>query len=184
MKQFLKIATLGTLLFGFIVHVTHAQEGSASNSNPVEVPTDALEDIPQANEQWVSSYLDLQPDYYTPSPLPLRGLAMYYNPGVMEQVLTNQLAWGNVSECDECIGRVALLREGDMDRRVWLQRPGLPAEGPFWVIDQAARHHVSGLVRRNWAVDVDYETAMRWQMNGPIPIVVLAGPEQALPIEE
>ncbi|MBX2997681.1 MAG: hypothetical protein KF893_04160 [Caldilineaceae bacterium] len=107
---------------------------------------------------------------------------MYYNPGVMDRVLERQIGWGDVTECDECIGRVALLREGDMDRRIWLQRPGYAVEGPFWVVDQAAEQDVPGLVRRNWAVDVDYETAMRWKMRGPIPIIVLADPSQAIPV--
>lgn len=180
MKKLLKIAALGTLLFTCAVSVIHAEEATNTDNEPVEVPTKATGEIRQANQQWISTYLDLNPSYYQPTPLPLRGLAMYYNPGVMDTVLANQLGWGDVTECDECIGRVALLREGDMDRRVWLQRPGHPVEGPFWVIDQAARHHVPGLVRRNWAVDVDYETAQRWEMRGPIPIVVLAEPEQAV----
>lgn len=184
MKKLFKIAALGTLLFTCAVSVIHAEGDINTDGEPVEVPANATAEAPaeirQANQQWISTYLDLQPSYYQPTPLPLRGLAMYYNPGVMDTVLANQLGWGDVTECDECIGRVALLREGDMDRRVWLQRPGHPAEGPFWVIDQAAKHDVPGLVRRNWAVDVDYETAMRWEMRGPIPIVVLAEPEQAL----
>ncbi len=181
MKKLLQIATLGTFLLGCMVTAAHAEETSTT---PDTDTVQALNAVPEANQRLVSSYLDLQPDYYQPTPLPLRGVAMYYNPGIMDAVLKNQLAWGDVTECDECIGRVALLREGDMDRRVWLQRPGYPAEGPFWVIDQAARHDVPGLVSRNWAVDVDYTTAMRWGMRGPVPIVVLADRSQALPVAE
>ncbi|MCB0113164.1 MAG: hypothetical protein R2873_21205 [Caldilineaceae bacterium] len=180
MRKLFQIAALGTLFFGCAAGVIHAEETTNVEVDSTETPKEENVEIPNANHRWVSSYLDLQPDYYQPTPLPLQGLAMYYNPGIMDRVLVNQLAWGDVTECDECIGRVALLREGDMDRRVWLQRPGHPAEGPFWVIDQAAKRDVPGLVRRNWAVDVDYETAMRWEMRGPIPIVVLAGPEQAM----
>lgn len=119
---------------------------------------------------------DLTPGYYQTSPLPVQGLAMYYNPNVFERVLEFRRSAGNVTECAECIGYVALLRRGDVDRRVWLRREGKPAEGPFWVVDVAAKHHVGQLLERGWAVDVDYETAMRWGMNRPIPITVLENP--------
>lgn len=178
MKKFLQIVVFGTLFISSVTPVVIANENVGVQENePVR-----LDRVVPANRHLVSSYRDLSPDYYQPSPLPIQGLAMYYNPGVMDRVLQRQIGWGHVTECDECIGRVALLREGDMDRRIWLQRPGHAAEGPFWVVDQAAERDVPGLVRRNWAVDVDYETAMRWKMRGPIPIIVLADPSQAVPV--
>jgi hypothetical protein len=178
MKKFLQIVVFGTLLISSVTPVLHANESMGGReNNPIR-----RDPIVPANRHIVSSYRDLSPDYYKPSRLPIQGLAMYYNPGVMDRVLQRQIGWGNVTECRECIGRVALLREGDMDRRIWLQRPGHAVEGPFWVVDQAAERDVPGLVRRNWAVDVDYETAMRWKMRGPIPIIVLADPSQAVPI--
>jgi hypothetical protein len=122
--------------------------------------------------------LQIHPGYWESSPLPAQGLAMYYNPGLMEQVLDYRLRMGNVTECEECIGYVALLRAGDIDRRVWMQRPGEVVEGPFWVIDVAARHDIPSLLERDWVVDIDYETAMRWGMRGPVPVTVLSTPGQ------
>jgi hypothetical protein len=179
-KKFIKVLMFGGLFVGCMVTIVHAEETGGQDSKP----TNTLDRIVPAKHFSVSSYRELSPSYYQPSPLPIKGLAMYYNPGVMEQVLKRQLGWGDVTECDECIGRVALLREGDMDRRIWLQRPGHAAEGPFWVVDQAAEHDVPDLLKRNWAVDVDYETAMRWEMRGPIPIIVLADPSQAVPLTD
>jgi hypothetical protein len=178
MKKLLRVVVFGTLLISCVTPVVSASENISRREND---PT-RLDQIVPANRHLVSSYRDLSPSYFEPSPLPIQGLAMYYNPGVMDRVLQRQIGWGHVTECSECIGRVALLREGDMDRRIWLQRPGHAVEGPFWVVDQAAERDVPGLVRRNWAVDVDYETAMRWKMRGPIPIIVLAAPSQAVPV--
>ena len=53
------------------------------------------------------------------------------------------------------------------------------AEGPFQVTDVAAHHHVQGLLRRGWAVDVDYDTAMRSGMRGPVPVTIYSAPPAA-----
>jgi hypothetical protein len=119
---------------------------------------------------------DLEPGYYERTPLPVEGRVMYYNPGVMERVLEFRLRAKHVTECATCIGYAAMLRAGDLDRRVWLEREGHLAEGPFWVIDVAAPQHVGQLINRNWIVDVDYETAIRWRMNRPLPVKVYADP--------
>jgi hypothetical protein len=182
MARLARFFCISVLLFSSITTTALAEDAVNKDTDPE--PLVKIEDkIPQANRKLVSSYRELSPSYWEETPLPVRGLAMYYNPGIMERVLRNRVGWGHLTECEECIGRVALLRDGDIDRKIWLQRPGYPVEGPFWVIDQAARHDVPGLVRRNWTVDVDYQTAMRWRMRGPIPIVVLEDPSQALPVD-
>lgn len=101
------------------------------------------------------------------------GDATYYHPGIFERVVANRLAWGHIEPCAECIGYVALLDAESIGRRVWLQRPGEPVEGPFLVADCAAAGHRAALRARGWVVDVDYETAQRWQMRGPVPVTVL-----------
>jgi hypothetical protein len=68
---------------------------------------------------------------------------------------------------------VALLDREHVGSRVWLQRPGATPEGPFLVIDCANRAHREALIRRGWAVDVDWETGKRWGMRGPVPVSVL-----------
>jgi|GEM_PF-1898757 len=135
----------------------------------------AAVEAPQPDpEAWRPVVDNLRPSYWDASPLPVQGVAMYYNPGVFQRVLDFRYKNDHVTECDECIGYVALLRAGDIDRRVWLQRAGRRPEGPFWVVDVAARKDIPALLSRNWAADIDYRTAMRWRMAGPIPITVYA----------
>ncbi len=105
--------------------------------------------------------------------MPIGGKAMYYNPGIMAQVLSYRLALGQVAPCSDCAGYVALMHSGDLNRKVWLQWAGGEVEGPFLVIDVAATQHVPWLLARQWVVDVDYATAMRHAMNGPLPVTVL-----------
>lgn len=124
----------------------------------------------------VVSYDKLNPSYTAQSPLPVRGRAMYYNPGIMSEVLSYRLQLNQVQACGDCVGYAALLRAGDINRKVWLQWEDGTVEGPFLVIDVAARHHVPSLLARNWVVDVDYRTAIRRGMNRPLPVTVLAAP--------
>lgn len=111
--------------------------------------------------------------------LPAGGKAMYYNPGIMQEVYAYRLKLGQIAPCGECVGYVALLHKGDINRRVWLQWPDGGVEGPFLVIDVAASRHVAMLLSRGWVVDVDYSTALRHGMAGPVPVTVL----DAAPVE-
>lgn len=52
----------------------------------------------------------LAPTYAAQSPLPVRGQAMYYNPGVMQKVITYRKRLHQIEDCLDCIGYVALLR--------------------------------------------------------------------------
>ncbi len=151
-------------------------DGAPGDATQGQAPAQVAAALPEVVDPLTLVWKDLTPDYFQASPLPAQGRAMYYNPNVFERVLDFRLSANHVTECEECIGYVALLRRGDLDRRVWLRREGKPAEGPFWVIDVAGKNHVGMLLERNWVVDVDYETAMRWRMNRPIPITVLETP--------
>ncbi len=113
----------------------------------------------------------LNPSYSGRTPLPIRGKAMYYNPGVMEQVVTYRLSLGQITPCNECVGYVALLRLGDLNRRVWIQWAD-NVEGPFLVVDVAAKQHVGALLRQGWAVDLDYQSAVRRGLDGPEPVTI------------
>ncbi len=161
---------LGGLLLSATALPVHADETATSPSEPPDRPP-----VP-AETEVEFSVEDLEPAYWAASPLPISGLAMYYNPGVMERVLAFRREAGHVTECPGCIGYAAMLRAGDLDRRVWIKRPGHLEEGPFWVIDVAATKHVGYLLQRGWVVDVDYQTAQRWGMRGPIPVTVLDQP--------
>ncbi|MCU0508658.1 MAG: hypothetical protein MUC34_09685 [Anaerolineae bacterium] len=120
--------------------------------------------------------------YWDPSPLPIQGLATYYNPGIMEYVQTYRLQAGDIDPCPECVGSVALLRAGDIGRKVWLQPPGGDPVGPFLVVDCARRQDVLPLLQRNWAVDVSFEVGQYWGMNRPLDgVIVFEDPADAAP---
>lgn len=55
---------------------------------------------------------------------------MYYGAGVMENVYQNRINWGDIDICNECIGYVALLRAGDINRRVYKVTVRYRREGP------------------------------------------------------
>jgi hypothetical protein len=119
----------------------------------------------------------LTPGYWEQTPLPQTGLATFYAPGMMEHVLDVRDGYGQVLRCPECVGTVALLRAGDIGRKVWLQPPGGEKIGPFLVIDCARQVDVWPLVDRNWVVDVSYELGELWGMNRPLDsVTVLADP--------
>jgi hypothetical protein len=120
--------------------------------------------------------------YWEPSPLPIQGLATYYNPGIMEYVQEYRLSAGDIDPCPECVGAVALLRAGDIGRKVWLQPPGGDPVGPFLVVDCARRQDVVPLLQRNWAVDVSYEVGQDWGMNRPLDgVIVFEDPADTAP---
>ena len=88
------------------------------------------------------------------------GLATRYDPGTMEQVYQNRLQWRQVTECPECLGRVALLDCSRLDERVWLRVDGAWV-GPVHVVDCAARHDRERLEKKGFAVDLSWLLA-KW----------------------
>jgi hypothetical protein len=146
-----------------------ASQSTPTSSDSADVEAN-LEQLPIGAWQWPK-----QP-YHTPSQLPVYGQSMYYNPGVMARVIRYRLRVGRVTPCPECIGCVAMLRAGDLNRRVWLKLTDGAVEGPFWVTDVAARHDIPRLMALGWAVDVDWETAQRWQFQMPKVTILEAPP--------
>jgi hypothetical protein len=134
----------------------------------------------------VSSFqvADLFPGYWEQTPLPQTGLATFYSPGMMEYVEGYRRERNQLPECPECVGTVALLRAGDIGRKVWLQPPGGERVGPFLVIDCAHPEDIPPLLEHNWAVDVSYEVGRLWGMDQPLDgVTVLADPaDEAAPI--
>jgi hypothetical protein len=122
----------------------------------------------------------LEPGYWERTPLPQTGLATFYAQGMMEHVLDVRAGHGQIFACPECVGTVALLRAGDIGRKVWLQPPGGERIGPFMVIDCARQEDVWPLVERNWVVDVSFEVGQFWAMDRPLDeVTVLADPADA-----
>lgn len=109
----------------------------------------------------------------------LVGQATYYSDGVMETVAVNRghIAspdlYGAWLQVNGLTGAIAGNRAGDLGRRVWIHGPdGL--EGPFLVIDCAQRGpHYEAREAAGRVIEVDYPTAVAWDMAGPIPVVVL-----------
>ncbi|MGL4650162.1 MAG: hypothetical protein ACRC1H_12185, partial [Caldilineaceae bacterium] len=131
--------------------------GTALAATPVPTGT-----VPGGHGLPGQSWQTIRPGYKERSILPVRGFSTYYNPGVMEEVLTYRLTVGDVQPCPECIGHVALIREGDVGRKIWLQLESGAYEGPFLVIDCAHTWDVGPLVGQGWGIDLDYQTAQRW----------------------
>jgi hypothetical protein len=103
----------------------------------------------------------------------LRGSVTYYNPGVMEATYRARLQWGHVAPCGDCVGLIALLDRAHLGRRVWLQRPGHAPEGPYLVVDCAAEKDLPRLRARGLVAEVDWPTARRWRMAGPLDGVIV-----------
>jgi len=139
---------------------------------PPTAPLTATASAVRVQPMSLTHWTQLSPPYDAPSPLPVTGLAMYYAPNVMDGVEAYRERVNDLAECEECVGRVALLRAGDLGRKVWIKAGDNPVEGPFQVLDVAARHHIPDLLRRNWVIDVDYTTAARWGMRGPVTVTV------------
>jgi hypothetical protein len=117
--------------------------------------------------------------WYVATPLPARGEVTFYGPDVMERVYHRRLELAQVPYCDKpaCVGYVATLRPGDLGRKVWLAVPGRPVEGPFLVVDFASTKDFERLRRRGLIAEIDYQTAQRWSMAGPLQgVVMLAQP--------
>jgi hypothetical protein len=153
-----------------------ADQAAAAPTNPqTNGETQTVAYSPAATR----GYGALNPGYWATTPLPIEGLAMYYNPGVMDQVVEYRERMGEIDGCPECVGFAALLRAGDLNRKIWIQWEDGTVEGPFLVADVAARHHVDMLIRRGWAVDVDNETAVRQGMLMPVPVTVHGAPPAA-----
>jgi len=115
-----------------------------------------------------NAWEQLTPPFSSASPLPAKGKAMYYGSGVMENVYQNRINWGDIDICNECIGSVALLREGDLNRRVYIKLPFSDIyEGPYQVIDVAGKNDIGDLFSRGWAVDVGYSVWQDWAQKYP-----------------
>jgi len=133
----------------------------------------ALAPLPQADNP--------TPGYWDRTPLPQTGLATFYSAGMMEHVQAYREAQGQLPVCPECVGAVALLRAGDIGRKVWLAPPAGERVGPFLVIDCAHWEDIPTLLGRNWVVDVSFEVPQLWGMDRPLDgVTVLADPSDAV----
>ena len=96
----------------------------------------------------------------------LEGQATYYSPKLMEEV-----AEYRGLSLDGYLGGVALNRQGDLGRVVWLEFDRA-IEGPFLSVDCAQREHYEARERKGYVIEVDAETARRHGFFGIGPILV------------
>lgn len=120
----------------------------------------------------------------------VEGQATYYAEGVMAKVAVNRGYIADVAdyrawlEREGLVGTVALNAAGDLGRWVYLEGPQ-GVEGPFLSIDCAQRDHYVDRVRRGRVVEVDWWTAQRWGMRGPVAVRVLfSGLRSPAPVSE
>jgi hypothetical protein len=123
----------------------------------------------------------IQPGYWDRTSLPEMGLVTYYAPGMMDYVANYREQHGQLPPCDDCVGSVALLRAGDIGRKVWLQLPGTDVVyGPFLVVDCARTEDIPDLLDRDWVVDVSFEVGQAWGLTGPMDgVIVWPDPAEA-----
>lgn len=98
---------------------------------------------------------DWQPDGWSaPSPaVELEGLATYYTPGLMDQVARHRGL-----DLSGTVGGVALMRAGDLGRKVWIRFPGGMWSGPYRVVDCARRDHYAGNLSLGHVVELSRAT--------------------------
>ena len=96
-----------------------------------------------------------------PQPIYTSGVAVFYAPGVMESVSRYRKM-----PLDDYVDGVALMSCADIGQKVWIKQLEVGEwEGPFLVIDCAARHDYYGVTIFNQeVVEVGFETAVRWGM--------------------
>lgn len=109
--------------------------------------------------------------------LPTSGHATYYAEGVMEAVAQRRIRSGQIAACPECVGSVAMMRKGDIGRKVWLEYHDSTI-GPWLVVDCADVSDFQRVVQHDLIVEIPYDLAMKLQIRGPVPITVL--PERPL----
>jgi hypothetical protein len=123
---------------------------------------------------WIPGMLS-QASRMTPIPTLTKGMAVMYNPGVMEASAEarglytpgNSTSGGkySVNGIGGYIGGVATETCSEIGTSVWLKREGYNWEGPYLVVDCAQRNDAYGQIV-NWDlnVEIDFDTALRWQM--------------------
>jgi hypothetical protein len=105
--------------------------------------------------------------------LPITGYATYYNPGIMKKVVANRERWGQLPECEDCQGYVAMRWPGDIGREVCVDT-GENVHGPYQVADVVADHHRADMIKKNRVVDADYQVFFdQWNFKNTPTIVTI-----------
>jgi hypothetical protein len=107
----------------------------------------------------------------------IEGAATFMSQGRMEQVVANRHI-----TLDGYVGAVALNRQGDLYRDVWIQHDGT-ISGPYLVVDCAqAGQDFEVREAQHRILEVGWDLAQAWHMRGPHDVTVwLVEPSTASP---
>ena len=100
------------------------------------------------------------------------GHAAYYNPGIMEQVVAIRRAGWTANplppELPHVIGFVARRDCSEIGQLVWMCHESEGCRGPYLVSDCANQleGHDKMMEKMGIVVEIDYNTAARWQVLG------------------
>ena len=109
----------------------------------------------------------------------MSGCAAYYASGRMESTATIFGHTESPSDYQQWlqeggyIGAVAVYRLGDKGKDVHILWPDGTIDGPYLAIDVVARNHYDLGLRRNRVIDVDYNTAVSHNMEGPVAVTII-----------
>ena len=109
----------------------------------------------------------------------MSGCAAYYNQGNMERTavvrgyIDSSKEYKQWLNENDYIGAVAVYMNGDVGRDVHILWPDGTIDGPYLAIDVVARNHFALGIKRNRVIDVDYDTAKRMNMRGPMAVTIL-----------
>lgn len=114
------------------------------------------------DDNWVPGMVTVA-TWFRSAPLYSFAGATFYAPYVME----GTARWRGFNLAGYLDG-VSLMSPSDIGATVWLKRPGGQWEGPYLVVDCAARNDIySTITSRHEIVEVGFETAKRWGMVVP-----------------
>jgi len=97
----------------------------------------------------------------------LTGRASQYSPGVMQEVIRNRQAWGQIpDDLSAYDGFVAVLDCSKIGEEIMLKPEHSSNWEKFLVVDCAGSDAVDWMKSNNILVEVDYSTARRWDTIG------------------
>lgn len=140
----------------------HEQTGGGGDNDPPstgEDPDSLYDGYYWIDGNWVPGLITID-TWYTPTPQYSRGGAVFYGPNVME----GTARWRGLP-LDGYLDGVAMMSPADIGATVWLRRPDQAWEGPYLVVDTAARQDMYPVItHRKEVVEVGFRTAARWGM--------------------
>lgn len=80
---------------------------------------------------------------------------------------------GGTAAAAEINGQTAIIVKMDKPDADSAHRPGVPIEGPYLIVDCSAAEDLPRHRRNGKVAEVDWQTAQRWRMRGPLDAITL-----------